>query len=243
MELLHMVPVPDQVPLSDAYRYMRPGEDGLAEAMLYLNVHFPVSRTIRYCRNIARGIVSTVRERHADMLVMGWRTRDRRGFLRPGSLIDPVLRLAPSHVVIMKGCADSTFERILVPVAGGRNAALALEVAGMVADRAKGRVEIFNVITPQRAFSAEKFLAENRELVPLPDDRISVRAVPGTDVVVAILAEAREHDLTVIGETAVPLPRRVLTETIPSRVVERLAAPVILVRAGGGVQGTINRWT
>ncbi len=242
MELLHMVPVPGQVPLSDASRYMRPGEDGLAEAMLYLDVHFPVSRTIRYCRNIARGIVSTVREKRADMLIMGWRSTTRLGFLRPGSLIDPVLRLAPANVVIMKGCPDRKVETILVPIAGGRNAALALEVAGMLADRAKGRIVIFNVITPKRPFSAEKFLIANRHLLPLPDNRISVKAVPATDVVTAITAEAWSYDLAVMGCSSEPFHRHIITKTIPAQVMERFPKPVILVRAAGGVKGVINKW-
>ena len=36
VELIHMVPVPDQVALRDAERYLEPGKEGLVEAMLYL---------------------------------------------------------------------------------------------------------------------------------------------------------------------------------------------------------------
>ena len=34
VELLHMVPIPDQIPLSDADQYMDPGEEAIAEAMI-----------------------------------------------------------------------------------------------------------------------------------------------------------------------------------------------------------------
>ncbi|HCK99862.1 MAG TPA: hypothetical protein DHW42_07160, partial [Candidatus Marinimicrobia bacterium] len=55
VNLLHMVKVPDQVPLSDAGRYMLEGKEAIVEIMLYLAPLFPVNTTIRYCRNIARG--------------------------------------------------------------------------------------------------------------------------------------------------------------------------------------------
>ena len=58
VELLHMVPVPDQVPLTDADNYMLEGKEAIVEAMLYLVFLFPISTTIRYCRNVARGCPS-----------------------------------------------------------------------------------------------------------------------------------------------------------------------------------------
>ena len=72
VELLHMVPVPVQVPLTDAEEYMHEGKESIVEAMLYLAPLFPVSTTFRYCRNIARGIISAIKEKNIDMLIVGW---------------------------------------------------------------------------------------------------------------------------------------------------------------------------
>jgi hypothetical protein len=71
VELIHMVAVPDQVSLTDAQKYTQSGKEALQEAMLYFAMHFPISTTIRYCRNIARGIVSAIREKKTKMLVLG----------------------------------------------------------------------------------------------------------------------------------------------------------------------------
>ena len=43
VELLHMVPVPDQVPLSDAENYMWEGREAIVESMMYLEPLFSVS--------------------------------------------------------------------------------------------------------------------------------------------------------------------------------------------------------
>lgn len=72
VELIHMVPVPDPVPLTDSEKYMLEGREGILEAMMSLAMHFPISTTIRYCRNFARGIVSALREKKTHMLIMGW---------------------------------------------------------------------------------------------------------------------------------------------------------------------------
>jgi amino acid transporter len=63
VEVLHMVPVPSQVPLSDASKYALAGEESIVEAMLYIAPRFSFGSTMRYCRNIARGIISAAAER------------------------------------------------------------------------------------------------------------------------------------------------------------------------------------
>jgi APA family basic amino acid/polyamine antiporter len=111
VELLHMVPVPDQVPLHDAEQYMLEGKEGIVEAMLYLESHFPVGMTVRYCRNIARGIISAAKEKGADMTVMGWRGPSWTGTFSLGSTLDPVVERSPSSVVVLKDCGNKVFRR------------------------------------------------------------------------------------------------------------------------------------
>ncbi len=62
VELIHMVPVPTHVPLSDAKKYMAAGREAILETSLYLTMTRPISTTLRYCRNTARGIVSAIRQ-------------------------------------------------------------------------------------------------------------------------------------------------------------------------------------
>jgi len=104
VELLHMVPVPDQVPLADAGRHMLEGKEAIVETMLYLAPQFAISTTIRYCRNVARGIVSAVREKRIDLLIMGWHGRARSRGFNLGSTLDPVIERVPCNVLILKEC-------------------------------------------------------------------------------------------------------------------------------------------
>jgi len=118
VELLHIVTIPEQIPLSDADKYTLEGRKAIVEAMLYLQ-RFAFSSTISHCRNIARGIVSSVRGKKADMLIMGWHGKWRTHLFNLGSTVDPVVERSPCNVVILKDVGTNKFKRILVPLAGG----------------------------------------------------------------------------------------------------------------------------
>ncbi|MFC1462539.1 amino acid permease, partial [Verrucomicrobiota bacterium] len=246
VELLHMVPVPDQVPLSDADRYMVAGREAIGETMLYLAPQFPSSSTIRYCRNVARGIVSAVREKDTDLLIMGWQGQTiSRGFTL-GSTLDPVVERVPCNVVIFKDCGDKKFQRVLVPVAGGPNAAYALEMAGILADKKEGKVVAFTIRHPKAAagFDVEALIETHAERL-LPRDRIEIKSIVHDDVVTAILHEAEgeeDYDLIAMGCSLEPFIRQVGRESIPQAVARLCTRPMVMAKSSAGIRSWISKW-
>jgi len=245
VELLHMVPVPEQVPLSDAEKYMLEGKEGIVETMLYLAPQFPLSTTLRYCRSVARGIVSAVRQKRIDMLILGWRGAHRYAW-RLGSTVDPVIERAPCDVVVMKSCAYQAYRRVLAPVAGGPNGALALEVAAILAEAEDGEVTAFTVKRPGPGpeFDLDGYVAAHSGGLELPAERIRTKTVGGPDIAAAILKEAEEgeYDLVVMGTTRQPLLRQLTADTVPESIAQRLEKPVVMVKASGGIRSWIKRW-
>jgi len=243
VDLLHMVPVPDQVPLTDAGRYMLEGKEALLEVMLSLAAHFPVNTTVRYCRNVARGIVSAVREKKVNMLIMGWHGRPRAYAFDLGSTIDPVIERAPCDVVIMKECGGNReFKRILVPVAGGPNGAFALEIAGILADEDEGQIVALTVDTGADHFDLDGFVAQHRGRIRLPAERVHTRTVKGSDVVGAILEEADPYDLLVMGCTREPLLYQFARNPVPQAVAKACPKPMVMVKASGRIRSWLKRW-
>jgi len=242
VELLHMVPVPDQVPLSDAAPYLLSGREGIVEAMLYLIPHFPLSTTLRYCRNPARGIVSAVREKKTDMLIMGWHGRSDTRVFSLGSTIDPVIELAPCDVVVLKGCRKPDFKRVLVPLAGGPNGALALEIASILADDEEGEIVPFAVVGQAPALDLDAFVEQHQDRLHLPRERVKTRTARGPGVANAILQEAEAHDLVVLGYTREPLLAQMRRSPIPETVATRCPKPVVVVKASAGIRSWIQRW-
>jgi len=243
VELLHMVPVPPLAPLADAERYMLEGKEGVVEAMLYLAPMFPLSTTLRYCRNPARGIVSAVRERRADLLILGWHGAVRGGVFQLGSTVDPVIERAPCDVVVMKDCGgDRSFRRVLVPLAGGPNGALALEIASILAEGEASEIVAFTVNTGRARFDVDAFVRENEGRLAGGAGRVSTAAVRARDVVGSILREAESYDLVVLGSTRVPVLRRLSSPPVPETVARTCAKPLVMVKAAGGLTGWLSRW-
>jgi len=241
VELLHMVPVPDQVPLSDAEKYMHPGREAMVEAMLYLAPQFPISSTVRYCRNVARGIVSAVREKRVDLLILGWHGRRRSRLFHLGSTIDPIMERSPCNVVVLKDCSGKNYKRILVPLAGGPHGAFALEVASILADPEEGRIVAFTV-GGHRKFDIDAYVAENLEGLRVPEDRVETKVVDASHVADAILREAEDYDLVVLGRTERPLLRSFAGTPVPEIVAERCTKPVVMVKSNAGIRTWVKRW-
>ena len=78
LDILHMVPVPDQVPLSQAHEFMNSGREAIMETMMYFAVDITTHSTLRYCRHIPRGIIEAVREKVIRLLILGWHGRHHR---------------------------------------------------------------------------------------------------------------------------------------------------------------------
>ena len=242
IELLHMVPVPDQVPLSDAERYMYEGREAVVEAMLYLAPRFPISSTLRYCRNVARGIVSAVRQKKTRMLIMGWHGAPRTRLFTLGSTIDPIVERSPCDVVILKDCHDRAYRRVLVPLAGGPNGALALEIASILADPDDGEVVAFTVAGGPRKFDIGSFVAHHLGRMALPPERVHSKVVNSPNVVGAILTEAADHDLLVLGATRTPLLRQLTSDPVPETVARQWPKPLVMVKAAAGIRSWLQRW-
>ena len=95
-----------------------------------------------------------------DLLIMGWRGRPSSSVFAFGSTVDPVMELAPCDVLVLKDCGGQKFRRILVPVVGGPNAALALRVAAILAEHSNGEAVAFSVDTgnARRTFDLDAFV-------------------------------------------------------------------------------------
>lgn len=243
VELIHMVPVPDQVSLTDAEKYTQPGKEGLLEVMLSLSMHFPISTTLRYCRNIARGIVSAIREKKTKMLVLGWHGGPTTNVFNLGSKIDPIIEQAPCNVVVLKDCGgNKVFKKALVPLAGGPNGKLALEIASILTNPDGGKVTAFTVDTGRYQFDLDEYLDEQVKQLEIPRHHFSSKTVKAKGPVMAILKEAKNYDVVVLGTTHKSPLFQIARRSLPEKIAFRCSKPVVIVKSDIGVRSWIRRW-
>jgi nucleotide-binding universal stress UspA family protein len=238
IQLLHMVPAPQPVSLTDAERYMTEGKEGIVEAMLYLYARFPVTTTLRYCRNIARGIVSAVREKRVSMLIMGWHGGPGHQGYRIGSTLDPVLSRAPCDIIVMKDCGNKTFRRALIPIFDGPNDRLALETAGMLVDPDGGRI---TTLHSRRTGDHEKAARNVKQLIDRMEFPVAAarQVALVSDIARAVVRRAELYDLVVVGLQE-PFLRRFGRLSVAETVAKTSTTPLVMVQAAKGI-GAITR--
>jgi amino acid transporter/nucleotide-binding universal stress UspA family protein len=242
VEVINMVSVPPQVPLAEASKYTRSGKEAITEAMIYLAPRYSFGSTLRYCRNIARGIVSAVVERKADLLIMGWQGHRKRGFSL-GSTVDPIMERATCNIAVFKDCRQNKYRNILVPFAGGPNAAFILETAAIMADGDEGNIVLFHVAVPGKpTVDIDLLLDKILPNINVPRSLFEVKYAVSRDRLATLLEEAENYDLVVIGKTGDPLFTQHMRLSLPEEFARHYKKPLIMVKAKQPLQSFIKRW-
>ena len=211
----------------------------------------PVHTQIRASHDTAQAILETIKERHINLILMGWKaelpTSPDRIF---GNVVDTLIRQAPCDVVLVKlGHREETHQGItvascplpiawnrwLVPVAGGPNSTYALQLIPALASHSSKRmIEVIQVFEPTQLLpdttgleKAAHLLGEQLscEVLALP-----VRSYSVSDAVIH-LAHAERSDVVVLGASREGLLRQVMHGNIPEAIARGVNTTVILVRS------------
>jgi uncharacterized hydrophobic protein (TIGR00271 family) len=212
-----------------------------------------VSVVTRAGRDPGAEILTRVREISPDLLLLGWRGGRGRGRYLLGRTLDPVVQSAPCNVAVIRTDdgkssleeGPETLRRILVPAAGGPNAALALDLALSLSPEAE--VTALNVA---RRVQGQVGLSIARErldtiLEPWSDEpRIRGRVVQASSITKGILTEAAKgYDLVMVGASNESYLDRVLFGNIPQAVAAQSAAPAMVIKYHTGRVRSWLTWT
>ncbi len=233
--VMSVVTVPEQTPLSRGRERTDEKRDVLEYAMsIAEDEGVPVSGTIRIGHNAASAILNTAIQHDSDAVVLGWKgRRTQRRDVVLGTNVDRIVREADCDVFVEKfGMrADGEVDSVLLPIAGGPHATLAVETAGAIAARTGATVRAVYVIpsdaTDEERRQATAMLTTATELLSSP---VETRALTNDDVVSALVDESANHDLTVIGATREGVFQKFIFGTIPETVAERAPATVIMTK-------------
>ncbi|MBD0346809.1 MAG: universal stress protein, partial [Coleofasciculus sp. Co-bin14] len=211
----------------------------------------PVHTQIRVSHDAAQAILETIKERHINLIFMGWKaeppTSPGRVF---GSIIDTLIRQAPCDLVLVKlGHRDEiqddgntvascplpvAWKHWLVPIAGGPNSSYALQLLPTLATLAdKPTLKVVQVFPPSTGVpdttgldKATYFL--NHKL-PCNVVAIPIRSYSVSEAVTH-LAHADQCDVVVLGASREGLLQQVVHGNIPEAIARGVNSTVILVR-------------
>jgi CIC family chloride channel protein len=211
----------------------------------------PVHTQIRASHDAAQAILETIKERHINVIFMGWKaeppTSPGRVF---GSIIDTLIRQAPCDLVLVKlgqredvqgdgttvaSCPlPRAWNRWLVPIAGGPNSSYALQLLPALATLAGApNLKVAQVFPPSTLLpdttgleKAAYFLSHkiNTGVAAIP-----IRSYSVSEAVIH-LAQADQCDVVVLGASREGLLQQVINGNIPEAIARGVDSTVILVR-------------
>lgn len=249
---LHVIRVPPQIGVTDGRAFLKQGRPILEEVVsIGREFDIPVRTMIRLGRDVVDSIISAAREREANLLLLGWPGYTQSKGQAFGSIIDVMTTHPPCDLAVVRLRRTGLPNRILVPIAGGPNARLAIELAITEADAIEQRTGVrpevvaLNLIlgssddgdAPKKQRRLDLLEELQTEKWPL-----ELHIKPADNVVEGILQEAADFDQIIIGASEERLLEQSLFGSIPQRVAEEALATVIMVKRHDPVRFGLRRW-
>ncbi|GAA0306293.1 universal stress protein [Halarchaeum salinum] len=245
--VMSAVVLPDQTPLSEGRQFVDEKRAVLDNAMAIAeDADVPVSGVVRIAHDPADAILNTLEQHDADAVLMGWSgTANRQRDVVFGSTVDDVAEQAPCDVLVEETTGfREDIDEILLPAAGGANAALSADVASAVAHTDDATVRVVHVVAPDADEAARREGDARLEAaLDLLGDGVTTEAalLEGDDVADTIVAATAEADLTVLGATREGAVEQFLFGSIPETVARRAESPVIVTKRSEGIRGWARR--
>jgi amino acid transporter/nucleotide-binding universal stress UspA family protein len=239
---LHVIRVPTQLSLTDGRMFLSEGKPIMEEAIAVgKEWDVPVRTMIRIGHHIGRAIIDSARQRDANLILLGWPGYSEARGSAFGTVISLVGQNPPCDLAVVRVRKNGPPRRILVPAAGGPNAALALEVAVSLARQQPEPASVTTLFVAQSGNSqdADAGRARLEALVAGVDYPVDVEVVYGTGVVEGIRDVGGRYDLLVIGATEQGLFDRFIFGNIPERVAQECLQTTIMVKR---YQGPVKSW-
>ncbi|WP_221621707.1 amino acid permease [Halocatena pleomorpha] len=249
IHVISVVTVPQQTPIDQGEQFIDDEREVIDQAISFVetsDADIPVKGTIRVGHDVARAILNTVEQYDSELLVMGWRgkQRRRRDFVL-GSNIDTVVTNAPCDVLVKKIGPVKDIESILLPTAGGPHSTFAAEIAQSIARTTDAQIDIVRVLGPT---ASEEDWADAKERLDATtadiDEEIPTeqQVLEGTNVADTIIDQSAEHDITIIGATREGLLEQFVFGAIPEEVGHRAENTVIMAKRDLGITSKAARW-
>lgn len=209
------------------------------------NLGICIHTQIRVSHDVAQAVLDTIRERHINLLLMGWKGHSSRGEWIFSDTVDPLIRLAGCDLVLVKlgrqhlesptACPLPVFNRWLIPLSGGPHAKRAIELLpALVSLGTQPKIQLCQVFAPEISdrdktplHNAKVFLRQ-RLLCP-----IATTPLLGTSVAKTIIRlDRKKHfDAIVLGVSGKGLLEHALEGNIPKAIAQRCKCTVILFRS------------
>jgi glucosyl-3-phosphoglycerate synthase len=187
----------------------------------------PVRPLVNVAHSLAEGIRTAAEEQRASLVLLGWQA-DRSSAERLfGPPIDDLLRRPPCDVAVARLHQGAPVRRVLLPVRGGPHTPLACDTALALAEHDDAAITVLYASNPRSPddLSARESLQSLRTMPRV--SRWLERAIPAEQ---AILAEAPDHQVIILGVTGRRADPEAPAGPLADQILRHAPATVVLVR-------------
>ncbi len=191
-----------------------------------------------------------VRKSNPDLLVVGWKGPQSAGRRMLGRTLDHLFLQSTCNLMVVRADADwpsgkllaETSARILVPMSGGPNAPLAMNLAASVSK--ESRITALHIM-PKSTDNAsmmerERWLAElTKPWAGNPG--FQTKVIQADSVLKSMVSEAANHDMTILGATKVSVFNQLLFGAIPHKIAQENEGTTVFVKQVEGNFETMLR--
>lgn len=248
----HSSPAETQINTAKSRRLLRQAE------VLGRKLQIPVHTQIRVAHDVSQAILETIKERHIDLILMGWKGNTFTSGRIFGSVVDTLIRQASCEVVLVKFAERSgfksqelgvriqdselliphSFNRWLIPMAGGPNSRAAIQLLpALVAleGSANSEIRLCQVFAPSNSNpditvlkQAISYLVRYRKFSNL----VTTTAVKASSVADGVinLVNFEHFDVVMLGASREGMLQQAINGNIPASIANRVESTVILVR-------------
>ncbi|WP_353933003.1 chloride channel protein [Okeanomitos corallinicola TIOX110] len=201
--------------------------------------HIPIHTQIRVAHDIAEAVLETIKERHIDLIFMGWKGNTFTPGRIFGTVVDTIIRQASCDVVVVKLGNYSEhlhFNRWLVPMGGGPNAPIAIKLLpALITLGNNAEIRLTQVFTPSESQPDMTILQEStKQLMRNLNSETKIVATPieaeSVTEGVINLVRRRRYDVVVLGASREGLLQQAIQGNIPETIASGVDSTVILVR-------------
>lgn len=236
LECLQVIKVPRSIPPSEATVNIESSLELLqlsqqTAAEFGLSVHTQV----RLAHEIGRTILEVVKERHIDLVLLGWQRQSTTPGRVLGAVVDTVIRQVPCPVVVIRPGYQNSFDRWLIPTAGGPNAQTALDLLpGLISLGTPSDIRLCCICrsTMDISLYRQRLQATAQTLETRLSHAVKVTTLTRPDIAETVTKLARQYrsDVILLGASRESLLSQVLNGNIPVEIANGTQATVILVR-------------
>ncbi len=234
----HSSPSETEVRTAKSRRLLRQAE------VLAKKWKIPLHTQIRVTHDAAQAILETIKEEHIDLILMGWKGNTSTPGRIFGNVVDTIIRQATCEVVLVKlGTTQNStfstphsFNRWLVPMAGGPNSPLAIKLLpALITLGNEPQIRLTQVFKPSE-LKPDMSVSEQaiRHLMRRCKLYSTIVALPvqANSVAEGVinLVKTEGYDVVVLGASREGLLQQAIQGNIPEAIASGVESTVILVR-------------